>query len=74
MSVLGSEHSANLVLDCACSWSFGVMVATFIWTFLLSTVLAGSAGDDAPRAVFSSILLGVANCGDSAVAVHLRGR
>ena len=33
------------------------MVAAFIWTLLLSTVLAGFAGDDAPRAVFPSILL-----------------
>ena len=33
------------------------MVATFIWTLLLSTMLAGFAGDDAPRAVFPSILL-----------------
>ena len=55
--VLGSEHSANFVLDCACSWSYGVTVATFIWTFLLSTMLAGFAGDDAPRAVFPSFLL-----------------
>ena len=57
VSVLDSEHSANFVLDCACSWSYGVMVATFIWTLLLSTMLAGFAGDDAPRAVFPSILL-----------------
>ena len=32
VSVLGSEHSANFVLDCACSWSYGVMLATFIRT------------------------------------------
>ena len=57
VSVLDSEHSANFVLDCACSWSYGVMVATFIWTLLLSSMLAGFARDDALRAVFPSILL-----------------
>ena len=51
------EHSANSVLDCAYSWSYGVKVATFIRTrwrtrAVLPSMLAGFAGYGAPCAVF----------------------
>ena len=49
VSVLGSEHCANFVLDCACSWSYGVKLATSIRTWwrtraVLPSMLAGFAG------------------------------
>ena len=55
------QHSANSVLDCAHSWSYGVKVPTFIrpwWRThaVLPSMLAGFAGYDAPRAVFPSIV------------------
>ena len=51
------QHSANSVLDCAYSWSYGVKVVAFIWTcwrtrVVLPSMLAGFARYDAPRAVF----------------------
>ena len=55
------QHSANSVLYCAYSWSYGVKVATFIRTrwrtrAVLPSMLAGFAGYDTPRAVFPSIV------------------
>ena len=75
VSVLGSEHSANFVLDCACSWSYGVMLATFIRTWwrtraVSPSMLAGFAGYDTPRSVFPSI---VDDCGYSTGAVLGQG-
>ena len=53
--------TTNSVLDCAYCWSFGVKVATFLWTWwktrvVLPSMLAGFAGYDAPRAVFPSFV------------------
>ena len=55
------QHSANSVLDCAYCWSYGVKVATFIWTWwktrvMLPSMLAGFAGYDTPCAVFPSVV------------------
>ena len=69
------QHSANSVLDCAYCWSFGVKVATFLWTWwktrvVLPSLLAGFARYDAPRAVFPSfVALADAARGDSTGAV-----
>ena len=71
----GLQHSANSVLDCAYSWSYGVKVATFIRTWwntrvVLASLLAVFAGYDAPRTVFPSIVaLADEACGDSTGAV-----
>ena len=68
-------HSANFILDCACSWSYGVMLATFIRTWwrtraVSPSMLAGFAGYDTPRSVFPSI---VHVCGYSTGAVLGQG-
>ena len=73
------QHSANSVLDCAYCWSFGVKVATFLWTWwktrvVLPYMLAGFAGYDAPRAVFPSfVALADEARGDSTGAVLVQG-
>ena len=73
------QHSANSVLDCAYCWSFGVKVATFLWTWwktrvVLPSMLAGFAGYDAPRAVFPSfVALADETRGDSTGAVLVQG-
>ena len=73
------QHSANSVLDCAYSWSYGVKVATFTRTWwetrvVLPSMLAGFAGYDAPRAVFPSfVALADEARGDSTGAVLVQG-
>ena len=52
------QHSANSVLDCAYCWSYGVKVATFIWTWwktrvVLPSMLAGFADYGAPSCCVS---------------------
>ena len=73
------QHSANSVLDCAYCLSFGVKVATFLWTWwkkrvVLPSMLAGFAGYDALRAVFPSfVALADEARGDSTGAVLVQG-
>ena len=73
------QHSAISVLDCAYSWSCGVKVAAFIWTWwrtrvVLPSMLAGFAGYDAHRAVFPSfVALADEARGDSTGAVLGQG-
>ena len=73
------QHSAISVLDCAYSWTYGVKVATFIWTWwrtrvVLPSMLAGFAGYDAHRAVFPSfVALADEARGDSTGAVLVQG-
>ena len=55
------QHSANSVLDRAYSMSYGVKLASFMWTWwktrvVLPSMLAGFAGYDAPRIVFPLIV------------------
>ena len=73
------QHSAITVLDCAYSLSYGVKVATFIWTWwrtrvVLPSMLAGFAGYDEHRAVFPSfVALADEARGDSTGAVLVQG-